>query len=113
MSKNPILLAPDASSDRGKSKLLLIVSISVLALLVAPLFMEGVALCYAQWCDVLGNSVAVRTPILDSIGDQLRTVQVDIRNALTPVFERVPWNPKVVLPIAVVIMALAMALLRR
>jgi hypothetical protein len=89
-----------------------IASIFVLAPLIAPLVMEAVGLCYAQWCTTFGTSAEVRTPIIDSIQEGIESVRDDLWSALSARFQRVPWNPKVVLPIAAVIMAVGMVMLR-
>ena len=49
-------LRADRSLDRGRH----------LARLRSRL--EACVLCYAQWCEVMGTSAEVRTPIIDSIG---------------------------------------------
>jgi hypothetical protein len=113
MDKNPIPLAPDLTSDRRRSKLLPIALIVVLALLFAPLVLEAAALCYAQWCVILDKSTAVRTPLIDSIGERIEEVREDLWYRFSSRFQRVPWNPKVVLPIIGAVMALAMLMLRR
>ena len=112
MPKNPITLAPDLRPDGRRSKLVPIASIFVLAPLLAPLFLEVAGLCYAQWCAALGTSAQVRTPILDSIQEGIETVRDDFWSVLSARFQRVPWNPKVVLPVAAVIMAVSMVMLR-
>jgi hypothetical protein len=111
MPKNPITLAPDLRPDRRR-KALPIVSIFVLAPLIAPLVMEAAALCYAQWCTALGTQAEVRTPIIDSIQEGIESVRDDLWSVLSARFQRVPWSPKVVLPVAAVIMAVAMVMLR-
>jgi hypothetical protein len=113
MSKNSIMLAPDLRPQRPGTRLLPSAVICLLAALLVPLLMEGVVLCYSRWCEVLGTSVDVRTPVLDSIGDHLQDAREAVWNTVAPQFQKVPWNPKVVLPIAAVIMALAMMMLRR
>jgi hypothetical protein len=112
MAKNPILLAPDLRPERRHSKVLPIASIFVVGPLLAPLVMEAVALCYAQWCAAFGTSTRVRTPIIDAIEEQIETVRADLWSALSARFQRVPWSPKIVLPVAAVIMAVAMVMLR-
>src|SRR5436190_6756673 len=112
MSKKTIPLAPDLKPERRRSKLLPIASILVLAPLLAPLVVEAVAVCYAQWSEVMGTSARVRTPIMDSIEERIQSVREDLWCAVSSRFQRVPWNPKIVLPIAAVIMALAMMMLR-
>ena len=112
MVKNPITLAPDLRPDRRTSKVLPIAAIFVLAPLLAPMILEAASLCHAQWSAALGNPARVRTPILDSIEEEIESVRDDLWSAISARFQRVPWNPKIVLPIAAVIMAVGMAMLR-
>ena len=112
MSKNPIPLAPDVRPDRPRRKVLPILSIFVVAPLLAPIIMDTLALCYGQWCEVLGSRTNVRTPTLDAIGDRVDAVREDLWYHVSSRFQRVPWNPRVVLPIAVTVMVLAMMMLR-
>jgi hypothetical protein len=112
MAKNPILLTVDLRPERRRSKVLPIASIFVLASLLTPLVIEVVALCHAQWCEVLGTSVTARTPTLDSIGDRIQEVREECWSCISSRFQRVPWNPRVVLPVLVVVMALGMVMLR-
>ena len=62
MSKKTIPLAPDLKPERRRSKLLPIASIFVLAPLLAPLVVEAVAVCCAQWSEVMGTSSPKSTP---------------------------------------------------
>jgi hypothetical protein len=112
MSKKTITLAPAQKPDRPQARLAAICLCCALGALTAPLIAEGVALCYAGWCDILDRPVVVRTPVLDSIGEHYQNARDDIRNAVSPYFQRVPWNPRIVLAAATVIMGLAMVMLR-
>lgn len=112
MSKQLITIAPDLSSDRPRRKVLPILSLFVAAPLLAPIFIDAVALCYGQWREVLGTPITVRTPTLDAIGERVAAVREDLRYHVGSRFHRVPWNPRVVLVVSVVIMALAMLMLR-
>jgi hypothetical protein len=80
--------------------------------LLVPLMMEAVGVCYSQWCGALGTSARVRTPILDAIEEQIASARTDLWSALSARFQRVPWNPKIVLSVLAVIMAVAMVMLR-
>jgi hypothetical protein len=113
MTKNLLSLAPDLNSDRPRRKLLPILSLFVVVPLLAPFVIDAVALCYGQWCDMLGIRASVRTPTLDAIGETLAGVREDVRYHVTSHFQRVPWNPRVVLAVSVVVMLLAMMMLRR
>jgi len=87
--------------------------IVVLGLLLAVPVEEGVSLCIGQWRQVMGTETEVRTPILDSVGDGLQAAHQSMSNWLSPQFQRVPWNPAYVLPIAAVVTVLGMIMLRR
>ena len=112
MPKKTLTLAPDLSPSNSRKRLLPIAAICVLAALSAPLVKESIAVCYAGWCDVLGRPVTVRTPILDTIGEGIQTAREEAKNTIAPFFNRVPWNPPVVLGASAVIMALAIMMLR-
>jgi hypothetical protein len=113
MHRFPIPLAYETTGERPKSRFPRTIGVVVLAVVLAPLLVEGAVLCYGQWCEVMGNSNRVRTPLLDSVQENVQSANSSIWETVTHQFQRVPWNPKVVLPIAAVIMALAMAMLRR
>jgi hypothetical protein len=112
MSKQPITLAPDLRPDRPRRKLLPILLLSFAAVLLAPIFIDVAALFYGQWREVLGTPVAVHTPTLDAIGEQVAEIREDFRYHVLSRFHRVPWDPRVVLPVAVLVMLLAMVMLR-
>ncbi len=112
MAKNTLPLAPDLKPDRTRSKLLPIASIFVLAPLLTPLIIELVWLCYGQWCEILGNPVAIQTPILSAMGERIESARQDIWYHISSRFQRVPWNPKVVVPIIALVMIVAMLMLR-
>jgi hypothetical protein len=112
MSKNPIMLAPDIRPDRPRRKVLPIISIFVVAPLLAPIIMDAVALCYGRWCELLGTPAAVRTPTLDAISERIGTIREECWYHVSSRFQRVPWNPRIVLPVAVAVMVLAMVMLR-
>jgi hypothetical protein len=113
MAKNPIPLAPDVRPTRRRSRLLPIAALLILIPLMSPLILEVLSLCYAQWNEMLDTPVAVRTPILDSISERLEAVREDLRFWVLAGFDRVPWNPNVVLPVLVVVMAVGVMMLRR
>jgi hypothetical protein len=113
MAKNTIPLAPDLHPHRRRSRVPQIASIFVLAPIVTPLIVELVSLCHGQWREILGRPVTVRTPILDEIGERIETVREEIWYHVGSQFQRVPWNPKVVLPLIAAVMLVAMSMLRR
>ena len=112
MSKQTITLAPDLRPDRPRRKLLPILLLSIAVVLLAPLLIDAVALCYGQWGEMLGTPTAVQTPTLDAIGEQVAEIREDVRYHFLSRFHRVPWDPRVVLPVAVLVMLLAMVMLR-
>jgi hypothetical protein len=113
MPKHPIPLAPDTRPDRPRRRRLLpILALFVTVPLLAPVIMDAVALCYGQWREVLGAPSDVRTPTLDVIGERIEEVREGLWYQASCHFNRVPWNPRVVLPIAVVVMVMAMVMLR-
>ena len=113
MSKQLVTLAPDIRPDRPRRKVLPILSLFVAVPLLAPIVIDAVALCYGQWREMLGTPIAVRTPTLDAIGEQVAEIREEVRYHVSSRFQRVPWDPRVVVPIALVVMLLAMMMLRR
>jgi hypothetical protein len=112
MSKNAITLAPDLRPDRPRRRLLPILLLLLTVPLLVPVIMDTVALYYSQWREILGDPTAVRTPTLDAIGERIGEVREDLWYQVSSRFNRVPWNPQVVLSVAVVVMVAAMVMLR-
>lgn len=112
MSKQVIVLAPDIHPDRPRRKFLPILSLFVAASLLAPIVFDAAALCYGHWRDLLGSPVDIRTPTLDAIGERVAEVREDVKYHISSRFHRVPWNPRVVLLIAVLVMLVAIMMLR-
>jgi hypothetical protein len=112
VSKQLITLAPDIRPDRPRRRILPILSLFVAAPLLAPIIIDAAALCYGQWREMLGTPVPVCTPTLDAIGERVEEIREDVWYHLSSRFQRVPWNPRVVLPVAVLVMLLAMVMLR-
>jgi hypothetical protein len=112
MSKQPITLAPDIRPDKPRRNVLPILSLFVAIPLLAPIVIDVVAVFYGQWREVLGTPTTVRTPTLDAIGERVADVREDAWYHISSRFNRVPWNPRVVLPVAVLVIILAMVMLR-
>jgi hypothetical protein len=112
MAKNPITLAPDLKPDLPRRGVRPVLSLFVAAPLLAPIVMDAVVLCYGQWREILGTPVTVRTPTLDAIGERIGPIREDLWYHISSRFHRVPWNPRVVMSIALVVMILAMVMLR-
>ena len=70
------------------------------------------AICHAQWCQVLGTNVEASTPLLDSLHQGVDSGHRSFWDAITPCFQRVPWSPKLVLLIGVILMMLGMLMLK-
>ncbi|MGP0062650.1 MAG: hypothetical protein ACLQGP_03470 [Isosphaeraceae bacterium] len=113
MAKTPITLAPDLHPDRRRSRLLPIAAMFVSIILTTPVLVEVASLCYAQWSEILGTPVSVRTPILDAFCDRVEAFRQNLGFRVYSYFQQVPWDPKVVLPTIAVVMAIAMMMLRR
>jgi len=112
MHKFPIPIAHDMSGHRPAPKLMRMTFIVLLGLALAPPVEEGGSLCVGQWCEVMGQNTEVRTPILDSAQEGLQFAHRALWSWMSPQFQRLPWNPSYVLPIAAVVMALGMMMLR-
>jgi hypothetical protein len=112
MHKFPIPIAHDIRPVISKWPLRRTAVIVFLGLSLAPLVAEGTSFCYAQWCQVMGRNVQARTPVFDTMYDGLDSGQRSCWHALSSYFQHLPWNPKVVLAIGVILMILAMTMLR-
>ncbi len=113
MPKNPITLAPDIRPDRPRRRLLPFLLLAATVPFLAPVLMDAVSLCYGQWRGILGTPTDVRTPTLDAIGERIEEIRGDLWYHVSGRFNRVPWNPRVVLSVAVVVMVVAMVMLRQ
>ncbi len=112
MHKFPLQIAHDMSPSRPRAKLWRLVAIFGLGLALSPLVAEGVSISYAQWCEVLGRNNQSRTPILDSVKETAVTTHRTAWESINPQFQRLPWNPTVVVAVGAVLMFLAMQMLR-
>jgi hypothetical protein len=113
MEKNPIPLAPDFQPERRRSRLLPIAAIFVFIPLISPLIVEAASLGYAQWREILGTPVTVRTPILDAIGERIEAGRQELRSDISSSFDRVSWDLRIVLPLIMMAIVIAMMMLRR
>ena len=96
---------------RSKWPLVLIVLILLAGL--GPLALEGSALLVGTWKEFLGVNCNVKTPLLDSLQDNLNDMNGEVMREVRHWFSSMPWDPKLVLPTAAVVMVLAMLMLRR
>ena len=100
-------------TDRGRSRLPLILVGLILLGGLGPLTLEGGSLCVANWREYLGVSADVRTPVLDGIQERMHDLGDTLRAEITSRFRHLPWDPKMVLPAAAIVTAVAMLMLRR
>jgi hypothetical protein len=106
-------LGADIQSEPRKRRWPLVLMILFLLIGLAPLAMEGAALCLGKWKEFMGASTNVPTPVLDQVSDSLHDMHTAFWLCITPFFRGLPWDPMIVLPAATIIMALAMFMLRR
>jgi hypothetical protein len=113
MFKQSIPIAYEVKPTRSRSILPWIISIVAAGVFLVPLATEGAAICYAQWCEVMGKSTDVRTPFIDSIVSGLQNARDLLTESVGPTFQRTIRDPAVALPAAAVLLVVAMAMLRR
>jgi len=90
--------------------------IVLIALLVAglvPLGLDGMSICLGHWKEYLGMRSEITTPTLDRVAECLHDLDTALWAKVAPWFYSLPWEPGVVLPVAIIVMALAMLMLRR
>jgi hypothetical protein len=113
MPKNSLPIGIDSRHARPKSRrrrtLFKVIFLVVIAL---PVW-EGLVVFYAQWCDVMGTSAKVRTPIIDAISSGLAIGRDHFMEDLGPSFNSCLRDPMVALPVAAVFLVVAMAMLKR
>jgi hypothetical protein len=112
MAKNPITFAPDIQADPPRRNIWPILAFVVTIALLIPILRDAVAVCYGQWREMLGTPTAVKTPTFDAIGEQVGEVREDVWYHITNRLNRVPWNPRIVLPVAALVMLLAILMIR-
>ena len=61
----------------------------------------------------MGVAGEVKTPVLDGVQDSLNEMRDTFWSQIAPWFRSMPWDPKLVLPVAAVVMVVAMLMLRR
>jgi hypothetical protein len=113
MRKLAMQLGHDVEAERRKSKVPLYLFIAFLTIGLGPLALEGTSICLSNWKEVMGVSSKVRTPMLDNAQAGIDNMKDMFWNEVSPYFRRMPWDPKMVLPAAGVVMAVAMLMLRR
>jgi hypothetical protein len=113
MSKSHVPLALDIRPARSSPRLARILPIFVVGVLLGPLALEGILCCYAQWCEVMGESTEVNTPILDALVQGHHNGREWLGDRVAPTFHRVFREPKIALPVSSILIVVAIALLRR
>jgi hypothetical protein len=113
MRKLAMQVGDDIHEEKPRSRLPAVLMILLLLVGLAPLANEGVALCISSWKEYMGIPATVRTPVLDYLAEKLETAQSSLRDQVSPVFHRIPWDPKMVLSVGALVMAVAMLMLRR
>jgi hypothetical protein len=112
MRKLAMQLGEDIQEQQPRSRLPAVLMVLTL-LALAPLALEGASLCISSWKEYMGISATVRTPVLDALAGGLETARDSCRDQFGSVFRRIPWDPKMVLTAAAVVMGVAMLMLRR
>jgi len=106
-------LGSEIQVEHHRSKWPSVLMALILLLGLGPLALEGIALCVGTWKEFLGVSGNVKTPVLDGVQDSLNDMSDIFWSQITPWFRSMPWDPKMVLPVAAVVMVMAMLMLRR
>ncbi len=106
-------LGSEIAVERHRSKWPSVLMALILLLGLGPLALEGISHCVGNWKEFFGIADNVKTPVLDSVQDNLNDIRDIFWSQITPWFRSMPWDPKMVLPAAAVVMVLAMLMLRR
>jgi hypothetical protein len=101
-------LAPPRRRSRSRVAIMIL-----LGLLLSPLVFEATLLCTARWKGMIGVEPHVKTPVLNALGDGLRSAGEDIRLTLAPVLHQLPWNPSYVVVFGLVWASIGVLMLRR
>jgi hypothetical protein len=103
----------DNQEARRRSKVPLLFMGLFLLTGLGPLVLEGASLCLSNWKECLGIRAEVKTPILDDCQEQVEHAKQMFWDEVMPYFHRLPWDPKMVLPVGSLVMVGAMLMLRR
>ena len=106
-------LGSEMEVERHRSKWPSVLMALILLVGLGPLALEGIAVCVGNWKEFLGVSGNVKTPVLDGVQDSLNDARDIFWSQITPWFRSIPWDPKMVLPVAAVVMVMAMLMLHR
>ncbi len=113
MRKLAYQLGNDIQAETPRRRWPMVLMVLFLMVGLGPLALEGAAICLGNWKEFMGVSTDVRTPVLDQVSESLQDMNSAFRLWVTPFFHGLPWEPTVVLPVATIIMAVAMFMLRR
>ena len=113
MRKAILQLDHEIPDERPRPRWPLILLVLFLLVGLGPLALEGCAICVANWKEFMGVSAEARTPILDNVQDTLHELSESCNRQFRAYFRTLPWEPRMVLAVAGVIMGAAMLLLRR
>jgi hypothetical protein len=113
MFKQSIPIAYEVKPTRSRSTMIWIMSILAAGVFLVPVAAEATVVCYAQWCEIMGTTTNVQTPIIDWIGSGLQKAHDLVGEHVGPTFQHTVRDPTVALPVALVLIVVAMAMLRR
>ena len=103
----------DARSTAG-ARWPLVFLVLVFLVGLGPAALEGAASCLSNWKECLGVSCRrAGRPLLDNVQDNLDDSTKTLLGRSLPISASMPWDPKMVLPAAAVVMVVAMLMLRR
>ncbi len=90
-----------------------IVVLAVLGFVLVPILIEGVAVCAAQWAEILGIRFVVKTPLLSWSGTKLEDCRQLMGEWMSDSFRDSSWEPGFAFPILAALIIIAMLMLRR
>ena len=112
MHKFPLSIAHDIRPPKSRWSATRSCAIGLLGICLAPLLAEGTSICLAQWSQVMGRNAQARTPVIDSLRDGIESGHRSFSNTLGSYFQRLPWSPKIVLLVGIILMMLGMMMLK-
>lgn len=84
-----------------------------LALVLVPVAYESVTSCAARWQSMVGPTVTVETPILDTIQTTLAWGYSALHHQFSRAVHNTPWKPSLVIGCGIALAMLAIVPLRR
>lgn len=113
MFKPAIMLVDEIEPPRLTPIRLRMVLLIALGVCLIPLAVEAAAICYSQWCEVMGRANDVRTPYIDAIRQGFADARESLAEHVGPPWNAGIQNPSIALPVSSVLIIVAMAMLRR